>query len=166
MRRLDLMPNKKLRGGKRYLKQFQNYLEILENSTPQKYEGYDYWNDKIVIYEKLLNSEQYIQEIFNAYIKSAKIFFDKNKKKDSIFTVILSNPNRFSSEICVFYTKEYFEDFCKRNNEYQTWIPVEKGIIDELKLNVPKNCEVLNFQENIKDEDYSYDGTVTILKFL
>jgi len=166
MRRLDLKPDKKLRGAKRHLKQFLNYLKTLENLTPQKYEGYDYWNDKIVIYEKLLNSEHYVQEIFNAYIKSAKIFFDTNKNEDLIFTVILSNPNRFSSEICIFYTKEYFEEFCKRNNEYQTWAPLEKGIIDKFRLNIPKKCEVLNFQEILNDEDYNYDGTVTILKLL
>ena len=166
MRRIDLMPKKKLRGAKRYLKQFHDYLHALEQSTPLKYEGYDYWNEKIWIYEKLLNNQKYTKEILNAYIKSARVFFEKNKGNDLIFTLILGRPNLFSSEVCVFYSKEYFHNFCIRDNDFQKWVSVEKGIVDDLELSIEGNYEVLNFRESIRDEDYNYDGIISIIKFL
>lgn len=165
MRKLDLFPQKKLRGGTRYLNQFYKYLSELENLTHIKYSGYDYWNEKICIYEKLLTNKKFTKEILNSYIKSADIFAKKNKRDKQNTTIILSYPNLFTSEICVFYTEEYFNNFYNRNNVYQKWIPKQKGIIEDLKLTIPEECEILNFDELITDEDYNYDGVVTIIKF-
>ncbi len=166
MRRLDLNPNKKLRGINRYLKQFSNYLQNLEKRSPIKYDNYDYWNEKIWIYEKLLNNKKYQIEVFNKYIQSTRIFSDKNKKDNAIFTIIISTPNLFSSEICVFYSEKYFNDFITPSSDYQKLIPIEKGLIDNLELTITGKYQVLNFKEQIIDEDYIYNGILTIIKFL
>ncbi len=166
MRRLDLHTKKRFRGLKRHIRYFENSMNNLEKMQVERWDGYSYWNHKISIFEKLLSHNlKTTKYILNLYLESAYKCYLNNKQNDQIFTLIISYPGIFASEVCVFFDEGYFQSFQTRNDEYQKWEKQSSGIMELFNLNVPEGCNVINYKETITDEDFIFNGIQTIIKY-
>jgi hypothetical protein len=162
-----LQRKKKFRGKKRHLTSFYQSMKKLESYNFGPCEVKTYENHKIPIHARLFKVRKKLtREILNQFINSTYQCYLNNKCLNGKFTLILSYPNCFNSEVCVFYTSEYYDNFIIRQDEHQRWEIQKSGIVEELKLNIPKNCEVKNFNETIKySEDLHYNGLITIIEY-
>lgn len=157
---------KKFRSLKRCLKNFNAAMLDLEDMIVERNEGEDYWHLKIPIAMALLtHKKKTTKQVLNQYIQSAYKCYLKNKNDDSIFTLILSSPGVFSSEVCIFYSKEYYESFQDRSADFQKWEEQKNGLVEELGLIVPEHSKIINYKETIVDEEYTFHGTQTIIRY-
>ncbi len=86
-------------------------------------------------------------------------FLDAEKSKhlqEAQVTVLLTYPNMFDSELCIFFDEVYFEQFFIRNNAVLTLTPlVDKSLVKQLNIDLPKSFNETGFQCIINDE---WDG--------
>jgi hypothetical protein len=65
----------------------------------------------------------------------------------------------FSSEICIFFDREYFDSFFDRNSEWQSLSPIPNRKLSKLlSLEVPSPFIQSGYLYQIKDE---WEGEVT-----
>lgn len=65
----------------------------------------------------------------------------------------------FSSEICIFFDKEYFEPFYQRSGEWQSLSTLGEGsLLESLGLNLPQSFQERGYLFQSKDE---WEGEVT-----
>jgi len=159
------MREKKFRNKKRHFNQFIRGLKLLEKMDLSNTDIFEYLNMKIPIYERLFNSKKTTIMLLNLYIQSAQVYFKNNQRENLVLTIILSSPNLFSSELCIFNSEKDFKNFCNRDQHFQKWIPSNKGIVEDLNLKMPSNFKVINFKEEIDDGDFLYSGMISILKY-
>ncbi len=159
------MREKKFRSKKRHFNQFIREMKVLEKMDLSNTVIFEYLNMKIPIFERLFNSRKSTRMILNSYIKSARVYFKNNQSENLVLTIILSSPNLFSSELCIFNSEKDFKNFCNRDQHFQKWIPSNKGIVEDLNLKGPSNFQVINFKEEIDDGDLLYSGMISILKY-
>jgi hypothetical protein len=82
-------------------------------------------------------------------------------------TAIISLPNLFASEVCIFFDEDYFESFTDRTAEWQRWtlLPAERNLLTEMNLRAPEDFFLIGFSEVIRDEedDGVYEGEVWLV---
>jgi hypothetical protein len=68
---------------------------------------------------------------------------------------IISLPDMFASELCVFFDAAYFRSFTERTADWQRWTPLPKGrsLAEEMGLSLPDDFVVRGFAEAIHDEE-------------
>ena len=62
-----------------------------------------------------------------------------------------------NSRIIFFYDEEYYNNFWKRNDSYQTWEKIDSKNSLKQKLNIQTNLKEIGFKETINDEDFKYE---------
>ena len=66
--------------------------------------------------------------------------------KESIVTALITYPDMFSSELCIFFDPGYFEGFFERNGDDQVLTSLTgKSLQTELGLEIPENFEESGF---------------------
>ena len=81
----------------------------------------------------------------------------KQKPKDLLFCKVVAMidvPNYWSSQIIIFYDKEYYETFWDRNSEYQEWKLIDDDISLVRDNNIKTELKEKVYKETIRDEDY------------
>ena len=164
MRKLEVKQNKKLRGKGRKLQSFIQALDCIQ--LPKSIGEDKYWNYKIPIDESLLFvNKRLTKRILKEFILKTQALYKASSYDDAILTLVIANPNLFSSELCIFFDNEYFANFTQRDNEYQKWEPSKKGVLEVFNIEVSSELKVLNFDEIINDDDFHYTGKQTVIIF-
>lgn len=166
MRRMSFdRPRAKVRGIKRRLGAIDKWSESFEGYFPSEYSTEPYWNWKIPVLDRMVEPPTATSRIqahcakamLNAaqHISAAK----PSQYKNAIVTVLITYPEMFSSEICVFFAPEYYESFFKRDDEYQSLVPIKgKSLSKSLAFPIPSAFSEAGFIFKTKDE---WDGDVT-----
>lgn len=167
MRRISFYrPKEKLRGIKRRLIALDKWADSFEGYFPSEYSSENYWNWKIPILDRMVNTPTTTKELqvhcANAMLRAAS-HIEKSRPEESksaIVTVLLTYPDMFSSEICVFFDKEYYEGFFERSGEEQKLTKLSSGsLVQDLGLVLPKGFNEVGYHCVIKDE---WEGKVSV----
>jgi len=155
-------PKEKLRGIKRRLKAFDKWADSFKGYFPFEHANEKFWNCKISILDRLVNpptTNKALQAHCARAMLRAAEFLDAEKSKhlqEAQVTVLLTYPNMFDSELCIFFDEVYFEQFFIRNNAVLTLTPlVDKSLVKQLNIDLPKSFNETGFQCIINDE---WDG--------
>ena len=165
MRRLSFnRPKEKLRGIKRRLKSIDSWANSFEGYFPSEYSQDKYWNCKIPILDRMVNQPTTTKELqahcAKAMLRAAYLI---NKAKpsshnQSIVTVLLTSPDMFSSEICVFFDTDHFKSFYTRDSKHEKLIPISnKSLLNELNIEVNNGFNESGFKYLSREE---WDGEI------
>jgi len=146
---------KKQRGLYRKINTLFNKIELFE---PQK-------KDKI--YEEFvvpsnnfldISKSNIIIKFINKWLETTEKFIKQNISEKYCKIVGIIETNEISnSRIIFFYDEEYYNNFWKRNNSYQTWDKLDSKKSLKQKLNIQTDLKEIGFKETINDEDFKYE---------
>jgi len=161
-RRSFSRPKEKLRGVNRRLRALEKWSNNFENHFPIEHSDEKYWNYKIPVLDRMVNSpttSEYIQShCINAIFHAAnQIHNAKPKSMDNaIVTALITYPDMFDSEVCVFFDSKYFNGFFKRNDENNKMEPItNRSLLNLLNIKRPPSCEEVGYNCVITEH---YDG--------
>ncbi len=159
-------PKEKLRGIKRRLKAIDKWADTFKDYFPTEYSEEKYCNWKIPVLDRMVNRPTTTKELqahcANALFKAASYIEDAKPEalKTAKVSVLLTHPDMFSSEICVFFDEQYFEWFFDRHGEEHKLKKLSSGsLAKELNLIIPQGFSEVGYQSTMKNE---YDGEVSI----
>lgn len=152
-------PNEKLRGVKRRIKALEGWPDVFCSWFPSDVD-LGYWNCKIPVLDRLVSRKASSRKIqtraANALLRAGENIRKARPSKYSysIVTVIVTYPEMFDSELCVFFDKQYFNKFFKRNTSEQRLLPTSGDSLSErMELLVPASFSEEGFDfEFINDE--------------
>ncbi len=159
-------PKEKLRGISRRLNALDKWADSFQNYFPSEYSGEKYWNWKIPILDRMVDRPTTTKELqqycANALLKAAS-YIETSKPKElesAIVTVLLTYPDMFDSEICVFFNTDYFDSFYEREGEEQNVKRISNGSLAEtISLSIPKGFEEVGYQHTLREE---WEGEVSV----
>ena len=161
----EKMPNKKVRGIKRKVKNMVKRIEQETMNFPSDFHN-GYWHLHLPVGQGFIASNKTpvgikrlcIQTLLNRGQHLVNVKPDISEKTRVVVAVDL--PNLWNSQIIVFKGESYFKTFFDRNDDTQRWIPLPKdrNIEHEWQLTVPNNMKMLGFKVEITDEEYQYTG--------
>ncbi|MEV6560991.1 DUF3916 domain-containing protein [Nocardia sp. NPDC051756] len=116
MRRLDLHPAKKLRNPGRHLRRLAQWPEWIVDQIPDTFAEQRYWNFKIPVFNKLVDSPQTtnaIRKACLATIFAAAEAVEKSPRRPphSRIACLVNTPDLFNSEVTIFLSEDYFNGF-------------------------------------------------------
>ena len=166
MRRISTdRPIAKVRGIKRRLRAIDIWAHSFEGYFPSEHSSERYWNWKIPVLDRLVAPPITTTEIqahcANALLKAVKHLSTAKPEqyKNAIVTALITYPDMFGSEICVFFDNEYYESFFKRNSEWESLMPIKcKSLSESLGYQLPKLFTETGFVFKTKDV---WEGKVT-----
>lgn len=158
-----LMMRRRLNMLKRWADSFKDF-NLSANVTHKE----RYWHCKIPIMDSIVAPDasyeirkECLQNLVNAHLN---LINSKNKYNITGFSKVMcliSLPDMFSSEITVFFDKQYYKAFFKRDNDYQTWdLITDKGrsILKEYEIKVPSTVSLKEkgYIETVRDDGEEY----------
>ena len=173
-RRLDIWPDKKLRGRERYLRMMRRDLTALGRWFPESgaWTG-EYDNFRMPVYQKLLDARHTGQpvrkEALELLVTATKRVADNRPANAPECRVgaLISWPALFYSEVCVFFDRTYEQRFlperylnngtAQRQNFEDSWTeghPVQKNLFEDLGIDIPKGFTAAGWCEKGYDADY------------
>ncbi len=153
---------KKVRGAKRKAKQMLRDINESISQFPDVDLEYGYWHMHLPVAQTLIDSlktPMYIRKLcVQSLINGVEKLIDIRPKFNVSSHVVASIdlPHLWHSQIIVFFGDEYFNDFFKRDNDYQKWTPLskERSLIREWNLYLPEKLDFKGYKEEINDEDF------------
>lgn len=166
MRRISInRPKEKVRGVKRRLRNLDKWADSFEGYFPSEHASERYWNWKLPVLDRLVGPPATSSEIqahcAQAILRAATHLLEARPKEYShaVVSALITHPQMFGSEICIFFDEDYFESFYNRNNEWQTLTPInDKDIAKTLSFDVPYPFVQSGYVYRIKDE---WEGDIT-----
>lgn len=161
------MKEKKVRGLKRKTKNVISDIKEITSEFPQNiYDGYEHFH--LPVSQSFINSSKTPTKIkklvMQTLIERANYLINLKPNDGEKYRVVvaISKPFLWSSQIIIFKGETHYENFFKRNDEYQKWIEFsnEKSIVVENGLLNENNLKVKGFKEIITDEDFIYEGEI------
>jgi len=174
MRILDIhgLSDKKIRGIKRRCRSMVEELTLSTDSFPvEAHEGDGFWHLHLPVAESFIDSYKTpvsvrrlcVQTLVNRvqYLRSIKP--QSTQKIRVVATITL--PCLWDSQLIVFYGDEYYGNFFKRDNEYQTWVLQDshKKLLEEFNLVVPEGLVVRNYLEKITDGENEFKNQLLFI---
>ena len=166
MRRITIdRPLAKVRGIKRRLRAIDKWSDSFDGYFPSEHSSERYWNCKLPVLDRLVAPPITTNEI-QAHCASALLRAIKHLSaakpeqfKNAIVTALITYPDMFGSEICIFFDNEYYESFFKRNSEWESLILIEgKSLSEKLDFQLAESFTETGFDFSSKDE---WEGEVT-----
>jgi len=154
------MSDKKVRGLKRKTKSMIKRIEQETKIFPIDFCN-GYWHLHLPVAQDFISSNKTpitikrlcIQTLLN---RAEYLIRIKPKSQQKFRVIVLIDlPDLWNSQIIVFSGDSHFKGFFERNDDYQKWIPltVERNIVSEWNLSVPKGIDIFGVREEITDED-------------
>lgn len=84
------------------------------------------------------------------------IKYKDNKKFCRIVGMIVTKEIS-NSRIILFYDEEYYNNFWKREDSYQTWEKLDSKKSLKQRLNIQTNLKEIGFKETLNDGDFKYE---------
>ena len=155
-------PKEKLRGIKRRLKALDKWADAYEGCFPLDSVNEKFWNCKVPVVDRLVNppaSNKKLQAHCATAMLRAACFIQQAKPANLPYakvTVLLTYPDMFDSELCVFFDKAYFKRFFSRNSPDLSLTPLQgKSLLKQLNIYLPQGFKESGFHCIINDE---WDG--------
>jgi len=118
MRRLDVKPQKTLRGRTRYERAFRRDMAWIAGQFPEaRYWPGDYYNWKIPVFEKVISprhgSPEFRREVVDTLVRTAHQIATSKPvgAGHARVAAIVDWPWLFGSEVCVFFDRDYERRF-------------------------------------------------------
>lgn len=155
---------------RRRLNILKKWSDSFEGFYPTEVYRDAYWNFKIPILNSIVNGDvafnirqECIQYLVNAicHIINAKSL--SNIEDKSKIMCLVSIPNMHDSEITVFTSRSYYENFFIRNTKEHKLNFISEGgrsLLKEFNVKIPNNSilQEKGYIETIDDEDFKYCG--------
>ena len=165
MRRIGIRQNysrTKIRGIKRRLNALDRWSQSFAGYFPTKYSERKYWNYKIPVLDILVNRPATTSRIqarcINSLIQAANHILAARPPDLSYakVTILITYPNMFGSEICIFFKEDYVNSFFNRSDRYQslTLLDKEKSLTTKLGVRLPEIYEEIGFEFKIYNDAY------------
>ena len=166
MRRISInRPRAKVRGVERRLRALDKWADSFEGYFPSEYSQEKYWNWKLPVLDRLVEPPTTNHEIqaccAQALLRAAKHLFEAKPEgyDQAVVSALITYPDMFSSEICVFFDRGYFDSFFDRNSEWQSLSAIpDRKLSNSLSLEVPSPFIQSGYLYRTKDE---WEGEVT-----
>lgn len=91
-----------------------------------------------------------------------KLIKHKDNKRFCRIVGMIETKEISNSRIILFYDEEYYNNFWKREDSYQTWEKIELKKSLKQKLNIQTDLKEIGFKETINDEDFKYETELWI----
>ena len=153
---------KKVRSLKRKYKTLVQDLKNITETMPNPTESsLGYWHLHLPFSQDYVDSKKtpnkMRRDIMQMLISRVNYLINIKTKEQIDYRIysIISLPNLFDSQIVVLPDKSWFDGFFERDTKEQKWIPLslERNIVSEWDLSVPKGMDILGIREEITDED-------------
>lgn len=166
MRRITInRPKEKVRGIKRRLGVLDKWADSFEGYFPSEYAQEKYWNWKLPVLDRLVGPPTTTNEIqahcSQAILRAAKHLFEARPEEYSqaVVSALITYPQMFGSEICIFFDKDYFASFFDRNCEWESLTPINgEELSKSLNFDVPHPFIQSGYIHTTKDE---WEGEIT-----
>jgi hypothetical protein len=152
-------PKQKVRGVKRRLRALDKWADSFEGYFPSEYASERYWNWKLPVLDRLVGPPTTTDEIqkhcAEAILRAVKHLLDAKPEKHGhvVVSALITYPEMFGSEICIFFDKDYFDSFFDRTSEWQSLTPIENNELSlSLDFEVPFPLTQKGFIHKTKDE--------------
>jgi hypothetical protein len=162
MRRLSFSrPNQKVRNPERHIRSLQKWAADFKGYYPER-NSESYINFKLWTLDRLVEGPQskyeWQQAALQQLMVAAKNLYDakpESEKGKSWVAILLSYPNLWSSEVTVFFDKEYYEKFRPQASCINS-----ESVLNKYDLKVDRPFSELGYIESWEDEDE--DGKIFI----
>jgi len=160
MRRLSFnRPNEKVRNPKRHLRSLKRWAKKFEGYYPertdQRYQNFKIWTlDRLIVGAK--SKPEWKQEAINQLLIAAENLVNArpdNEKGKSWVAILLCYPNLWSSEVTVFFDKEYLNSFIPSD-------PSGKSLLKNLDIPIPNGFVEADYIATWDDEDINGNKVV------
>ncbi|MEL6927743.1 MAG: DUF3916 domain-containing protein [Cyanobacteria bacterium J06600_6] len=135
----------KIRGIKRRLQALDRWADSFKDCFPIEHADQKYWNYKIPVFDILVRPPRTTRKIqahcAQALIKAASNLLEARplKLSSAKVTVLITYPDMFGSEVCIFFDLDYFDSFFYRQSEYETLTQLDNklSLATQLNLKLP-----------------------------
>lgn len=154
MRRLSIhRPNAKIRNPNRHIRALEKWASGFQGYYPER-SNERYINFKIWTLDRLVEGpkaqHEWKQKALQQLIVVAKNLVaakPEEEKGKSWVAILLCYPNLWSSEVTVFFDKEYYENFQPREGL------LSSSISKQYDIDLPENLLELGYQVSWEDQD-------------
>ncbi|MFB8280911.1 DUF3916 domain-containing protein [Nocardia colli] len=167
MRRLDLNPDKKLRNPGRHLRRLAQWPEWIVDQIPESFADQRYWNFKIPVFNKLVDSPQTTNAIRKTclatlFAAAEAVESSPRRPPHSRVACLVTTPDLFSSEVTIFLSEDYFDGFRPVSETHHTdysggWVessPADPASLDPIRPLEPAGLDFLGGTNLLEfDED-------------
>lgn len=146
---------KKVRGQKRKLKRLLQYIDDIHaySDIASDFEHFHVPCGQWI--ESPKTSGKVKTQFIRKWLKKAEQIYDLKPVNIAFCRVvaIVNEPYFWSSQIIVFYDREYYDRFFVRNDSYQTWTSLDKNesLINQRKINC--NLDEQGYLETINEDE-------------
>jgi len=157
-----------VRGAKRRLRALDRWADSFEGYFPVEDADEKYWHWKLPVLDRLVKPPTTTKEIQSHCAKAilrAVIHLSNAKPpqfKSAIVTALITYPEMFGSELCIFFDSDYFESFYDRDNDWQSVKPMKSGsLAKHLGFEVPDTFIEVGYIHQAKDD---WEGETKVFK--
>jgi hypothetical protein len=140
----------------------------LSPTFPGPMSGAKYWHEKIPVRRSLVRSGASVrtkgrcaQALVNVAAQLARI--KPSAAASARVTAVVSLPDMFDSEVCIFFDEAYFDAFKSRDGlpthdrQVDHWarLPPERSIVRELNLVLPDKFKEIGFSTHWEDHTFN-----------
>lgn len=153
------MYNGKQRGQRRKLKNLLSNIDKFEAFTDVDIE-YEHFHVPSTPWIECPKTSGKVKTIFIKKWLEKTVEFIENKPNELQFykvVAVIDSKSLYSSQIIIFYSESYYNNFWKRKNYYQTWEKLDSKKSLKQRLNIQTNLKEIGFKETINDDDYKYE---------
>ena len=160
MRKLSFdRPKEKVRNPERHIRSLKKWAKGFDGYYPER-TGERYLNFKIWTLDRLIEGPksklEWKQAAINQLLKAAENLVEAkpdNEKDKSWVAVLLCYPNLWSSEVTVFFDKEYLHSFIPEE-------PNDRSVLRMHNVSLPNNFIEAGYIATWKDEDQNGEEVV------
>lgn len=159
---------KKVRGIKGKLSSFKQRLDAVLADVKTVEPDEPYWHAHIPFDYTFIDSvntpgklrRSCVRIIIDAAEKLRTEYLADNK--DCRVMAGITLPYMWSSQLLVFFSDEFYREYCTRNTPDQIWTPLDKyrNILAEWDLSAPASFTAKGYREEIDDEYSKYTDEV------
>ncbi len=150
----------KIRGLKNKCHSMVQELTALTDQFPIQDSTENYWQIHLPVAQAFIDSKNTPPSVRHLCMQTMinRANFLAQNKPESIETCrvccLISLPELWASEITIFYTQSYFQDFFERNSPYEKLTPINgRNIAKEHNLIIPTNFQVKGYKQEYFDDD-------------
>lgn len=161
--------NKKVLGLKlKCSHMVKDIMALAKAFPPEDFKGCGYYHAHLPVAQSFIDSKRTTRAVRKLCIQTLVDVVSvlrgikpvpKNKTR---VVVAIDFPNLWDSQLIVFYGKNYFSEFFKRNTKKQKWtlLSATRNIKKEWDLEIPAEFDIRGYKEEIIDDDYKHVGEI------
>lgn len=151
---------KKVRGLRKKCHSMVQDLIACTDNFPTEFSAESFWHEHLPVAQAFIDSKNTpncVRRLCMQTMIDRAIFLAQNKPKHlthSRVCCLIGLPDLFSSQLTIFFSENYFQNFFNRQGPWQKWTPIQdKKLTKTYNLMVPSNFQVRGFREEVFDDD-------------